>query len=254
MKWFALLLVLALPVHAAELLNWDVESGTIQSKFTYGGVGVVSITTAKAHSGTRSLFYNRNHGDATDSPALVFSTRQEIVVEFWWWLPSALEGGEAGQHTFRIGKQMGDSYIGAGQIDTVMRAPGASAFRIETFAVPPGGQSAQIDESVYNQFNLGALPTNQWFKIRLYAKMSTSAPNGILQVWVNDALKFANLAVQYQRAGSPFVGFDVFLPFTNFDNATDVGSQWWMDDIKVWDALPDVIILPLLPPLNLRVL
>lgn len=249
MRWLLFLLLvcyLSTAQAATELLNWDVESGTIQNKFLYDGVGVVSITTAKAHSGARSLFYNRNHGDATDPPRLQFSERKELCIEFWWWLPSTLEGGEAGQHTFRLGKQMGSSYVGAGQIDTVMRSPGASEFRIETFAVPPGGQASQIDDSVYNQFNLGALPTNQWFKLRLYAKISVNDKNGILQMWVNDVLRFSNIAVQYQRAGSPFTGFDMFLLVTNFDNATDVGSQWWMDDIKVWDGLPGV--LPIMLP------
>ena len=71
----------------------------------YDDPSAVAITTAKAHSGSKSVFYNPNApgADATNSPVIYLPDLNTVYLSFWWWIPSSLEGGEGGQHFFRFG-------------------------------------------------------------------------------------------------------------------------------------------------------
>ncbi|MGB4833572.1 MAG: hypothetical protein WBP40_00915 [Candidatus Moraniibacteriota bacterium] len=225
---------------ATNYFDWDVETGTLDGTFDiYDDPSAVAITTAKAHSGSKSVFYNPNApgADATNSPVIYLPDLNTVYLSFWWWIPSSLEGGEGGQHFFRFGSTADANYLTNGQIDPAIASPGAQGFGFDLFD-GGAGDSGTTYHSV-----CGDLPTNQWFKFALLATINSpgGTANGTLKCWVNDVERFSSTSVLFATSGAPLLTtkWNRFILVTNWENTTlEANSQWWMDDVEVWDGVP----------------
>jgi hypothetical protein len=235
------LIVLPLSVSAAtQYFDWDAESGTFADTFdVYNDPSAVSISTTRAHSGTKSVYYNPYEpgADQTNPPVVYVPNINTMYVTWWWWIPSALEGGEGGQHFFRFGSSaIGNSWED-GQLDPAIAAPGATGFGVDLFD-GVGGDSLTLYHSI-----VPSLPTNQWFKFALVATINSPAgtANGALRIWINDAEVYSNSSVLFATTGATAfttTKWNRFFLVTNFDNATLSTGYWYMDDIQVWDGVP----------------
>jgi hypothetical protein len=219
--------------HATQIFSSGFENGIISDIFDLAPQPstpsnmAVEISTAKAHSGTKSMFYHPNYGDPTNPPALSLPNLNTVYAKWWWWVPSTLEGGVAGHHAFRITKQVGNNFQGGGQLDTGMGAGGTNF----TFSVLTDLNSRGLD--LYNLFNV---PQNQWFQFEILTTLNTvGQSNGILKVWINGNVVYNNTNLVYRT--DPSWRYNTFLAVTNIDGSS-AASYWYMDDMEIWDGEP----------------
>jgi len=216
---------------ATKIFGYDFETGTLENNFNlYPGGGQVSISTAKAHSGTHSMFYNpTGGGDSTNPPALNLPNMQSVYATWWWWIPSTLGYSGAGWHTFRFSKRSGNDFNGGGQLDTGFGSSSGQSFDIDVLT--PGADSLGKYHSLFNS------PTNQWFKFEILSILNTGGlNNGTLKIWINGAIVANFTNVFYRPNGSSFV-YDTFRAVTNLYGATSA-SYWYIDDLEIWDGIP----------------
>jgi hypothetical protein len=231
-----------------RFLAWDVESGTVPDHFnlTASGSMAVSISTERAHSGTRSLKYHPTSGDISNTPALDLPNLTTVYAKWWWWVPSSLSAWQPGRHMFRMTKRVDDNYQAGGQLDTVISA-GGTDFSIDILF---SQESPPVDSGTLYH-DLVDLPSDRWFEFAVLSVLNTGGQsNGILRIWIDGTLVVNRTNVFYRRAGSS-MSYNTWQQVTNFDGAAP-GDHWYMDDMEVWDAVPPGAG-PLPAPQNLRV-
>ena len=213
-----------------ELFSWDVESGTIASKFTLdAGAGRNSISTDQAYSGTKSIKFASGGGD--NLVADLGSGHTTIYLRFYWYFSSSTTstGSGSGDHGFRL-THRGANYFSNGQIDTLPLDTAGTQWGFDIF----DGSGPTYENTSYERQTV--LPKDQWFKFEMYIDIGTAGnADGTVRVYINDSEIINDVeSVQFRASsGGSLTQIDTLCMSTNWDNGT---ALWYYDDIYVSDT------------------
>lgn len=220
----ALLALSSLGAQATDVFPlWDVESSSVAAKFTLDPGVNTTITTTQAFSPTHSLVFNPG-GDPPAADLGSAASNSTLYYKFRWWLSSTTTtgGSPAGHHGFRFTQRVADQFTPHHEVDTFPGDGGTWGLDILDH---DGGY-----DSGTTYHNIFTLPLNQWFLFEaLFVISSPNTANGRLAFKVNGVVVYNNTAVQYVGSAG-WVGFDTFLPNSNWDSGT---ALWYLDDLYV---------------------
>lgn len=236
-----------------RLFKWSVEADSPSNYFNLAVQGITTVSTDFAVSGTKSLKYAPTTTGSTNGDTVIrqphsftgttsgddvawSGNKTELYFKWRQRVPSTQDGGGAGGHGWRL-HPAGDNTKG---LDS------------QTFSSVSGGQwgwqVAVADtgvDYVLNDFSdVYHWNVDAFTLFEMYIKLGTAgAGNDEIQFWINGVTTFHS-TTETLRGGSTGLptGYGEFAIFTNFDSGaphTGGTSTWYVDDIEIWDGIPN---------------
>jgi hypothetical protein len=263
------LIVAATPAHSAILFFDSFESGDFthaENGFGWNGRSSGSgdlqpaITTATAHSGTRSVKFTFGAGAATEDAwselrYVLGKNMNEVYMQWYMYYPKGTEGlGPKWQHRqvqpdnnkfFKLWADSYSPYTVATGVSTWSNSTQNDVYFTEygtnlTGGVGPFGKDR--DYAGATDARLG-----KWLKVQIRVKCATAANNnGVIQMWIDDVMILNDTALNLYPSGG--IGNHLRNGYLMgwMNSGFDVTSSMYIDDVTISDAFIGGV--PLKPP------
>lgn len=253
------LLIMGAQAHGAILFYDSFESGDFSHKEngfgwagTNGGSGdtAAAVTTATAHSGTRSVKFTFGAGGPLEDAwselrYTLGKNMNEVYMQWYAYFPNGTEGlGPKWQHrrvspnNNKFFKLWADNYTGytvATGVSTWSDAEQNDVYFTEYGTNLTGGVGAFSKDRDYAGATDARL--GKWLKIQIRVKCATAANNdGVIQMWIDGALILDDTALDLYPSGGVgnFLRNGYFMGWMN--TGFDSTSSMYIDDVTISDS------------------
>lgn len=236
----------------APLFEDDFESGDFGSSrngFSWAAPsGDVSVSTENPRSGSHSARFafgpNANGDDDTAEMRFALSAvpgtgPEEVWFEYDWYVPPNYEhrsqGGSSHHKFFAV---WNDTYNpGSDGVQAVMElwrtSSQSSYFRTICY-----GATCDVRPAYYHNGDfVTPAVLGQWNEVKIHLQPGSSG-DGLIEVWLNDVLKYRLTGVDYWPTGgaAPYFRRGYLMGYTN--GGYDELTVFYIDNFKVFDADP----------------